>query len=44
LLKWRSRTDWHWIVVWPPLAEAARSRAKGNHVLVEGAPLTTPGD
>jgi len=39
--EWQSRTDWHRIVAWPPLAEAVRSLAKGDHVLVEGDLLTS---
>jgi single-stranded DNA-binding protein len=34
--KWQSRTDWHRIVAWTPLAEAVRTLAKGDHVIVEG--------
>ena len=30
--QWQSRTDWHRIVAWGPLAEIARSLAKGDHV------------
>jgi single-strand DNA-binding protein len=38
---WQSRTDWHRIVVWPPLAEAVRALAKGDHVFIEGELLTS---
>src|SRR5260370_526259 len=34
--QWQSRTDWHRIVAWSPLAEAVRPLAKGDYVLVEG--------
>ena len=34
--QWQSRTDWHRIVAWSPLADAARTLAKGDHVIVEG--------
>jgi single-strand DNA-binding protein len=34
--QWQSRTDWHRIVAWGPLAEIARSLAKGDHVSIEG--------
>ena len=34
--QWQSRTDWHRIVAWGPLADIARSLAKGDHVCVEG--------
>jgi single-strand DNA-binding protein len=39
--QWQSRTDWHRIVAWPPLAETVRTLAKGNRVLVEGELLTS---
>lgn len=38
---WQSRTDWHRIVAWSPLAEAVRDLVKGDHVLVEGELLTS---
>jgi hypothetical protein len=34
--EWQSRSDWHRIVAWDKLAEAVRSLAKGDHVMVEG--------
>lgn len=34
--EWQSRTEWHRIVAWQPIAEAVRSLAKGDHVIVEG--------
>jgi len=34
--QWQSRTYWHRIVAWGPLAEIARSLAKGDHVSIEG--------
>ncbi len=34
--QWQSRTDWHRIVAWSPLAEPVRNLAKGDHILVEG--------
>ncbi len=33
---WQSRTDWHRIVAWGPLAGEARTLAKGDHVAGEG--------
>jgi single stranded DNA-binding protein len=34
--RWQSRTDWHRIVAWFPLAEVARTLAKGDHVIFQG--------
>lgn len=34
--EWQSRSDWHRVVAWDRLAEAVRSYAKGDHVIVEG--------
>jgi single-strand DNA-binding protein len=34
--EWQSRSDWHRIVAWDKLAEAVRSLAKGDHIMVEG--------
>lgn len=34
--QWQSRTDWHRIVAWGPLADAVRTLAKGDHVSIEG--------
>lgn len=34
--EWQSRSDWHRVVAWDKLAEAVRSFAKGDHVIVEG--------
>jgi single-strand DNA-binding protein len=34
--EWQSRSEWHRVVAWPPLAEAVRSLAKGDHVIIEG--------
>ena len=34
--EWQSRSDWHRIVAWAQLAEAVRSLATGDHVMVEG--------
>ena len=45
--EWQSRTDWHRIVAWPPLAEAVRSLAKGDHVLIcwgQFTPVVMPGE
>ena len=33
---WQSRTEWHRVTAWGQLAEAVRTFAKGDHVIVEG--------
>ena len=33
---WQSRTEWHRVVEWAPLADAVRSLIAGDHVQVEG--------
>jgi len=33
---WKSRTDWHRVTAWPPIADAVRTLATGDHVIVEG--------
>ena len=34
--EWQHHTEWHRVVAWDKLAEAVKSFAKGDHVLVEG--------
>lgn len=34
--EWQSRSEWHRVVAWGQLAEAVRSFAKGDYVIVEG--------
>jgi single-stranded DNA-binding protein len=34
--EWQSRVDWHRVTVWGQRAEAVRSFAKGDHVIVAG--------
>jgi single stranded DNA-binding protein len=34
--EWQSRTEWHRVTAWGQLAQAVRSFAKGDHVIVEG--------
>jgi single-strand DNA-binding protein len=34
--KWESRTEWHRVTAWGPIAQAVRDFAKGDHLIVEG--------
>jgi single-strand DNA-binding protein len=34
--EWQSRTEWHRVTAWGQLAQAVRTIAKGDHVIVEG--------
>lgn len=33
---WQSKTEWHRVTAWGPLAQAVHDFAKGDHVMVEG--------